>query len=673
MQFLGSPSEALATNVFDARSLPAHLCASRRLGMFFLRFTRFALHAVARLLTGAIKSMEVGLVGVLSSDPQALDEVEPMAALFNAVDGATYSAIDAQGFSLRLRVAPWVPDPVAEDPATSTRLVLLGRAWSGVRSLTAAKLLDDYLRNGESALFGLGGSFAILIWLPLARRFEVFTDRLGTKKIYFWQGNGIVVFATELLALLAHRQVPVAIDEFAVEQFLITSHLLDNRSLVRDVRLLPAGSVSSVCSAGVASRAYWTPRIEHATDDGLDACADRLAEVLKASVQARCENGPLHLPLSGGLDSRAVAAFIPGGAARAAAACTFGPAYCYDVRYGRRIAKALGARFEHLELPKDFFRSYLGPVQGLCDGEVSIEALPIFRLLSVGEPGQTMLTGYLGDALSGGHLLGLEPGIDNAGARDAIWQRKYRSVGFSEDQLEATLNPERYHHVRGSARHTMETALDSANAPTLDEKALVVELAHRQPRYIAYFGRLLSARHRVEPPFLDADVLDAFLALPLNHRQGQRAYRRMLTRHAPDLAAVPEGKTHRAVTYADRHGVEYAKPRKGPPSSALPTGIQWRLNMVKRRANALLVSASGGWLGRVNRRVYAHHDLNIRRVDPNWYHHALFGSAIANEWFDLRALERMFGEHLSGRYNHATRINNVVALLSWLEKADRGR
>lgn len=50
VQVLGGPSEALATDVFDARSLPAHLCASRRLGMFFLRFTKFALQAVSRLL-----------------------------------------------------------------------------------------------------------------------------------------------------------------------------------------------------------------------------------------------------------------------------------------------------------------------------------------------------------------------------------------------------------------------------------------------------------------------------------------------------------------------------------------------------------------------------------------------------------------------------------------------
>ncbi len=592
-----------------------------------------------------------------------------MATRFNVVDGAVLSAVDTDGCSLRLRVAPWIPDPVAEDTASFTKLILLGCAWSGARSLSAARLLKDYLRDGEDALLGLGGSFSILIWLPQSSQLKIFTDRLGTKKIYFWQGNGIVVFATELLALLAHRKVPVAIDEFAVEQFLITSHLLDCRSLVRDVRLFSSASISTISSAGVSSRTYWTPSIEPAADDGLNAWADRLGESLKASVQARCESGPLLLPLSGGLDSRAVAAFIPDATAQTASAYTFGPAYCYDVRYGRRIARALGAAFEHIELPLDFFRNYLGPVQYLCDGEVSIEALPVFRLLSVAAPGQAMLTGYLGDALSGGHLIGLEPGIDNAEVRDAIWQKKYRSLGFSEAQLESTLKPDRYRHVKGSARHSMEAALNQANAPTLDEKALVVELAHRQSRYIAYFGRLLSARHRVESPFLDIEVLDTFLTLPLNHRQGQRAYRRLLTRHAPRLAAVPENKTHKAVTYSDRYGVTHARAHKTVPSR-LPFGVQWRLNAVKRRANALLVSGSGGWLGRIDRNNYAHHDLNIRSVDPDWYRSALFRNPLADEWFERSALEQMLAEHLSQRYNHAIRINNVVALLSWLEKVE---
>jgi asparagine synthetase B (glutamine-hydrolysing) len=482
--------------------------------------------------------------------------------------------------------------------------------------------------------------------------------------MYAWRSAGTVLLATELRALLGHPLVPREIDEVAVGQVLITSHLVDSRSLIRDVHVVPPGTITRIDRSGMSSHCYWTPRIEPTHDDGLDAWADRLADVLSPAVRARCDDAPLLLPLSGGLDSRSVAAFIPPHLAAAATACSFGHPYCHDVRYGRRVARVLGATFKRLPIPEDFFRCYLEPIQTLCDGEVSIEALPMYRLIEMGLPGQTMLMGFLGDALSGGHLLGLEHIHDSADALDMVWRKKYESSGFSEQLLECVLLPERYQAIKGSTRALMQAALDKADAETLDEKALVVELHHRQSRYISYFGRMLSSRYRVESPFLDVDVLNTFLAMPLTHRFGQRAYRRMLVRHAPRLAAVPENKTQRPVTYADVHGVYHASAMSSS-SSHLPAGLQWRLNKAQHKLGDLLVTISGGWLGPHNRDYYVHHDESIRRVDPEWFRSRLLDPSLAADWFNLPALEKLFEEHMSHKQDHSIRINNVVAFLAW--------
>ncbi|MDP2989332.1 MAG: hypothetical protein Q8O57_02060, partial [Kiritimatiellota bacterium] len=321
-----------------------------------------------------------------------------------------------------------------------------------------------------------------------------------------------------------------------------------------------------------------------------------------------------------------------------------------------------------LPIPEDFFRQYLEPVQMLCDGEVSIEAFPMYRLIGMGQPGQTMLMGYLGDALSGGHLLGLEGTQKPENLLDAVWRKKYQGKGFSEQMLGQVLLPERYQAVMGSTRSIMHAALDKAEAETLDEKALIVELHHRQSRYIAYFGRLLSSRYRVENPFLDPDVLDTFLAMPLVHRQGQRAYRRMLVRHVPRLASVPENKTRRPVTHADTHGMQPVSAISRPPSH-LPTGLQWRLTKVQHKLDGLLVAATGGWLGPHDRNAYVHHDENIRRVNPEWYRAKLLDSPFAADWFQLPALEKLLDEHMTCKQDHSIRINNVVAFLTWQETA----
>ena len=612
--------------------------------------------------------MEVGLACVFSPDPQARAHVDDMARQLVPIENTTRGGFDASPVALRTRTVPWVKQPLAKDPATGTTLILLGRARLGAQGIPAEALLQKYLRDGQNALTHLGGSFGVIVWEPQTETLIVATDRLATKKVYVWNSGETTLVATELRALLGHPHAPREIDEMAVEQFLITSHLVDTRSLIRDVNVLPPGTLTRINRTGMSFEYYWTPRIAPTHDDGLDNWADRLADVLSPAVRARCGDEPPLLPLSGGLDSRAVAAFIPPALAAAATTGSFGHSHCYDVRYGRRVARTLGAPFNRLPIPEDFFRQYLEPVQMLCDGEVSIEAFPMYRLIGMGQPGRTMLMGYLGDALSGGHLLGLE-GTQNLGnLLDAVWRKKYQGKGFSEQQLGRVLLPERYQAARGSTRSLMHAALDKAAAETLDEKALVVELHHRQSRYIAYFGRLLSTRYRVENPFLDLDVLDTFLSMPLVHRQGQRAYRRMLVRHAPRLASVPESKTRRPVTHADAHGMQPASAMNSP-TSHLPAGLQWRLAKAQNKLGGLLVAASGGWLGPHNRDSYVHHDENIRGVGLAWYRARLLGSPFAADWFNLPALEKLFDEHMSRKQDHSTRINNVAAFLAWRDTA----
>jgi len=612
--------------------------------------------------------MEVGLACVFSPDPRARAHVDDMARQLVSIENTRQNGFDAPPVALRTRTVPWVKQPIAKDPSTGTTLILLGRARLGTQDLPAETLLQKFLRDGQKALTQLGGSFGVFVWEPLTGTLIVAMDRLATKKVYVWHSGETTLVATELRALLGHPQAPREIDAMAVEQFLITSHLVDTRSLIRDVSVLPPGTITRIDRTGMSFERYWTPRIAPARDDGLDKWADRLADVLSPAVTAYCGDEPPLLPLSGGLDARSVAAFIPPALAAAATTGSFGHAHCYDVRYGRRIARALGAPFSRLPIPENFFREYLEPVQMLGDGEVSIEALPMYRLIEMGQPGRTMLMGYLGDALSGGHLLGLDriPGAENQ--LDAVWRKKYQGKGFSENLLGQVLLPERYQAARGSTRSLMHAALDKAEAETLDEKALVVELHHRQSRYIAYFGRLLSSRYRVENPFLDPDVLDTFLAMPLVHRQGQRAYRRMLVRHAPRLAAVPENKTRRPVAHADAHGMQPVSAINKRPSH-LPAGLQWRLTKVQHKLDGLLVAATGGWLGPHDRNAYVHHDENIRQVNPEWYRAKLLDSPFAADWFHLPALEQLLDQHMMRKQDHSTRINNVVAFLAWRETA----
>lgn len=612
--------------------------------------------------------MEVGLACAFSADPDTRQHVTRMAGKLVPVENSTLSSFDTPLLALRTRTVSWKAPAIAHDAETGTHLILLGRAWQSTQAVPASALLALYLRDGEAALTQLGGSFGILIWLPQSDTLLAVTDRLATKKMYLWHAGSTALLATELQSLLAHPLTPHTLDDVAVGQFLITSHLVDTRTLIQDVSVLPPATLTRISRTGITRERYWSPRIRPTEAGDLDAWADRLAEVLKPAVQSRCGTTPLILPLSGGLDARSVAAFLPPERAAASQACSFGHNHCYDVRFGRHIARALGAPFEQLAIPEDFFKRYLAPVQALCDGEVSIEALPMYRLMDVGQPGQTMLMGFLGDALSGGHLPQLAPDASRADILDTLWHKFYQGKGFSDALLERVLLPERYASLQGSTRALMRSAFDEADAATPEEKSLVVELHHRQSRYISYFGRMLSARFQVEMPFLDTDVMDAFLALPLAFRQNQRAYRRMLVRHAPALAAIPENKTGRPVSHADQHGLPVTRYTSSRPTR-LPEGLQWRLNTLRRYWGQGLVALSGGWLGPHPRGDYVHHDENIRDLDPAWFRAQLLDDPYASEWFKRAELDRMLNEHCDHKQDHSSRINNIVAFLAWRKQA----
>lgn len=608
--------------------------------------------------------MDVGVVCVISPDPAQRARLHPMSRALVRIDQASLSFFESSPAAWCVRVAPWAADFEASDAGTGTRLMVLGKARHGEAAVSAHRILEAYLQEGGQSLECYGGSFAIIVWDPRENVLRVATDRLGTTKLYLWQTRGLVVISSELQPLLHHPEAPSQINEEAVEQFLITSHLLDERTLVKDVSVLPAGSVTTIRSEEVSFHRYWQPHLGVPSGEHLDACADHLAHVLGRAIAPRCDGRKLLLPLSGGLDSRTLAAFIPREAMASVAACTFGPAYCYDVRYGRRLARAMKAPFRHFSLPRDFFRRYLEPMVDLCDGEVSIEAFPIHRLLDFGEPGDTVMTGYLGDALSGGHLIGARDPGGASDPRDLVWRRQYQKRGFSETLLGSVMRPEKYRPAQGSTRALVYDALEAADAETLDEKALLVELALRQSRYIPYFTRLLRSRFQVETPFLDSPVLDAFLSLPLEYRTQQRAYRRMLVRHAPALAAVPEIKTQRPVTHADRWGLGAAA---GPPRPELPlpAPLRWRWNSLKRDVNELTVRASGGWLGALDRDHYARHEVDIRKTDPLWFKSLLLDNPYTDDWFHRPALERLLNEHITQQQNHAIRINNIIAFAAW--------
>jgi asparagine synthase (glutamine-hydrolysing) len=173
---------------------------------------------------------------------------------------------------------------------------------------------------GEACVERFRGMFAFALVDEKAETLFLARDRLGKKPLYYTLlPDGLVLFASELKALLVHPGVQRRLDPQAVEEYFALGYVPDPRCIYRGIAKLPAGHALKVRrgSAGLEPRAYWNIAFAaagegEATDEA--SLCEALIEELRTAVRLRLiAEVPLGAFLSGGVDSGAVVALMADG------------------------------------------------------------------------------------------------------------------------------------------------------------------------------------------------------------------------------------------------------------------------------------------------------------------------------------------------------------------------
>jgi asparagine synthase (glutamine-hydrolysing) len=206
-------------------------------------------------------------------------------------------------------------------------------------------ILHGYEEWGiDGLLEKLRGMFAFGLYDPslgllLAR------DRLGIKPLYYHESRdaGLLLFASEVKALLTSRCVPNERDMQAVAGFLLTGSVPAPATIVKNVSCVPSGHYLVFREAGTAIRKYWDLNDVRPADAPADVA--HIRALLEDSVSRHLMSDvPLGVFLSGGVDSGALVAF----ASRAMASADTGVVQAFppSLGYGeaRRSATRGGGR-----------------------------------------------------------------------------------------------------------------------------------------------------------------------------------------------------------------------------------------------------------------------------------------------------------------------------------------
>ncbi len=206
---------------------------------------------------------------------------------------------------------------------------------------------------GEDCLQRFRGMFAFALWDAGRRRLFLARDRLGIKPLYYARlGNGMLIFASELKALLAHPRLPRAIDPTAVEDFFALGYVPDPKTIYRGVAKLPPGHFLMVERAGarpLQPRRYWNLRFGPHQKLSAEETAEQLIVRLREAVRLRMiADVPLGAFLSGGVDSSAVVALMATQSRDPVNTCSvaFGEGRYDETRYALQVASQYRTRHQ---------------------------------------------------------------------------------------------------------------------------------------------------------------------------------------------------------------------------------------------------------------------------------------------------------------------------------------
>jgi asparagine synthase (glutamine-hydrolysing) len=195
--------------------------------------------------------------------------------------------------------------------ALCSELVDKGHAF---RSRTDTEtIVHGYEEFGVRVVDRLNGMFAFGMWDAREQSLWLVRDRLGVKPLFYAVFDDVLLFGSEIKAILEHPAARREIEPAALDLFLSLNYTPAPLTMFKGIHQLEPGQwlIAKVGSRELTIQSYWD--VDYSQQSNLSesdavACLD---ELLRGAVERRLmADVPLGAFLSGGIDSSAVVAMM---------------------------------------------------------------------------------------------------------------------------------------------------------------------------------------------------------------------------------------------------------------------------------------------------------------------------------------------------------------------------
>lgn len=424
---------------------------------------------------------------------------------------------------------------------------------------------SEFLPNALSerfpaSLFDLNGCWTAIAYDQDTQCLRVAADMLGCAWVYIARWEKGYVFCSDFGALVANYPGALTPD---YETSLVTlgiNYSPDDKTCFEEITILPPGQLVELSRDGIKGVSQRQP----AYGDKYAALSTRNKYELLDALFARVGRdwcvpfgSDLLISLSGGFDSRyGLAVALDHGITPRC--LTFGHPRSTDARKARALCKQLGLDFRLFSVKTTSWDVWQRSVEqsGSAGGFQWANGWAEDWLALLRQSGSHVLLGFLGDALSGKHLVQYSPRpeswLDN-------WERWSLDEGWSDSPL---LRPEASTALRDCVRTRLSRTVRERSFAFPHQQALHLDWFGRQRRFVAA-QRNLMARFLTPVPFFYTDYMLEFWGnLPFDDLRDQALYLNYARHRFPAMFDVRRrARLHERAWGALTHEVTTRFPR----------------------------------------------------------------------------------------------------------------
>jgi asparagine synthase (glutamine-hydrolysing) len=271
-------------------------------------------------------------------------------------------------------------------------------------------IVHAYEQWGEDCVHRFRGMFAFAIWDAPKRRLLLVRDRLGIKPLYWARTHDVLLFGSEIKAILASGLIEPQANETVLPEVLSTRYTSGEATMFRGIHKLMPGHLLVFENGEIKTRQYWDipSRDAASPQPSAPSPVTRFRELLEESVRLRLMSDvPLGMFLSGGIDSSAIAAIMARMIDQPLQ--TFSVAFkdraFNELEYAREVARAIGAVSHEIVIDDgDFFGALPKLVWHEDEPIAHPSSVPLFFVSALARQHVTVvLTGEGSDELLAGY------------------------------------------------------------------------------------------------------------------------------------------------------------------------------------------------------------------------------------------------------------------------------